>query len=296
MKSLWMIVLFSAVITGTICLGTVLAEENPEAEGNPDTPRGKSADEIARELANPATPMSSISNHLEYRLYDGDLPGASSRQSWMYTLQPAFPFDLGEGQIFALRPAFPVLIQQPVYDTEAGRFKYKSGLGDISFDSIYGKTFPSGLVLLGGMFGVLPTATDEVLGKDQLQLGPEFLASKVGHWGAAGFLFFHVWDVAGDDPHTSISSLQYIYAINLGNAYQLASSPTIIYDWEAESDQAWTVPLGVGLAKTVILGETPLKLQCQVFYNVEKPDAFASDWGLKLSISPVVANPFVGLF
>ena len=67
------------------------------------------------------------------------------------------------------------------------------------------------------------------------------------------------------------------------------------YDWEADSDQAWTVPLGIGLAKTTIMGKTPIKMQAQVFYNVEQPDAFAMDWGFKFSLSPVVANPFAKL-
>ena len=254
----------------------------------------KTADEIARELANPATPMSSLGNNLEYRSFQGDLPSADGQESLVYSFQPSLPFDLGEGKTFAFRPAFPWIIQQPVYDSKTGKFNDESGFGDISFDSFLGITRPSGWVTMYGIFGVLPTASEDALGKDQWQLGPEFLLGKVNDWGVLAVLAFHAWDIAGEDDYdTSLTSIQYIYNINLGGGYQLAAGPIITYDWEADSDQAWTIPLGVGLAKTSMVGKMPIKSQVQLFYNVEAPDDFGQEWGIKLTISPVVKNPFV---
>lgn len=110
-----------------------------------------------------------------------------------------------------------------------------------------------------------------------------------------GGLFSHQWNVGGgsDEPDTSISSLNYFYAFNLGGGLQFASGPTITYDWEADSGNRWTVPLGVGLSKTFIKGGRLIKTQLQLFYNVEQPDAFAQEWGVKLTITPVVKNPFI---
>ncbi len=246
-------------------------------------------------MANPATPLSSIGNNFEYRSFKGDLPGADDQDSWTYTLQPSFPFSMGDGAILALRPAFPVVLDQPVFDAGMGDFADKGvELGDISFDLVYGKTSKTGLITLGGVFGVLPTATDDAIGSDQWRLGPEALIGIARDWGVVGALIFHQWDVAGgdDEPDTNITSFNYLYAIGLGGAYQLASGPTITYDWNADSGQEWTVPLGIGLAKTVILGTTPVKMQAQLFYYLEQPDAFGPEWGFKLSVSPVVKNPF----
>ena len=257
----------------------------------------KTAEEIAKELANPATPLSSLGNNLEYREFKGTLPGAEDQSSWIYTFQPSLPFPVGEGSILALRPALPLIIDQPVFDAGEGRFVDEGPeLGDISFDFIYGKTSPSGLITLGGLFGVLPTHTDSAVGSDQWRFGPEALIGIARDWGVIGALVSHQWNVAGgsDEANTSISSINYLYAIGLGGAYQLAAGPIITYDWNAASDQAWTVPLGIGLAKTVIAGKTPIKLQGQIFYYVEQPDAFGPEWGFKISISPVVKNPFAG--
>ncbi len=259
-------------------------------------PKAKTADEIAKELANPATPMSTIGNQLEYRRYKGTLPGADDQDSWVYTLQPAFPFTVGNGEIVAVRPAIPVILSQPVFDTNSNGFTSEGPeLGDIAFDAIYGKTYKSGLIALGGLFGVLPTHTDSAVGSDQWRLGPEVLIGKIQDWGVVGVLAFHQWNVAGgtDEPDTSVTSIQYLYAIGLGGGWQLASSPTITYDWEADSDNAWNVPIGVGLAKTLIIKNKPWKVQGQVFYYLEQPDDFGQAWGFKLSVSPVVPNPFV---
>ena len=266
----------------------------PGLESVVSAPAGqKTADEIAKELANPANPMSTLVNQLDFKTYKGDLPGAGDQTSWTYLFQPSVPFNLGDGRTFALRPAIPYMIDQPVYDATTGNWKNKSGFGDISFDSFYGQTRPSGWVTMYGVFGVLPTASDSSLGIDQWRLGPELVLAKVNKWGVVGALVSHVWDVAGeDDFDTSLTSIQYIYSINLGSGYQLASGPSITYDWEALSGQELTVPLGIGLAKTSIFGKMPIKMQFQTFYNVEAPDAFAQDWGFRLSISPVVANPF----
>ena len=51
----------------------------------------------------------------------------------------------------------------------------------------------------------------------------------------------------------------------------------ITYDWEADSDQACTVPLGIGLAKTTKLGGKPWKFQAQVQYFAEQPDVFGPE-------------------
>lgn len=274
--------------------------ENPGAPGvsaieSASEPKEKSADEIAKELANPATPLSSIGNHLEYRRFKGSLPDADGEDSWVYTFQPAFPFKFGEGEIFAFRPAIPIIIDQPVFDTNSLSYESEGPeLGDTAFDAVYGKTHKSGLVTLGGLFGVMPTHSDSAIGSDQWRLGPEMLLAKIQDWGIYGVLAFHQWNVAGgtDEPDTNITSIQYLYAIGLGKGWQLASSPTITYDWQADSENDWNVPLGVGLAKTMIINKTPWKIQGQVFYYIEQPDAFGQDWGFKLSVSPVVPNPF----
>ncbi len=287
---------YEFTVTGRIARALTDEKGVPPEVGAKGGPAAPSAAEIAKELSNPATPVSSLGNNIEYRKFKGDLPGADDQESWVYTFQPAFPFPMGDGKILAFRPAFPVLLQQPVFDATTSSFDDKGvELGDIPFDLAYGGTSKSGLITLAGLFGVLPTHTDDAVGSDQWRLGPEFVLGVTKSWGVLGGLFSHQWNVGGgsDEPDTSLSSLNYFYAFNLGGGLQFASGPTITYDWEADSGNRWTVPLGIGLSKTFITGGRPIKTQLQLFYNVEQPDAVAQEWGVKLTVTPVVKNPFI---
>jgi hypothetical protein len=54
-------------------------------------------------------------------------------------------------------------------------------------------------------------------------------------------------------------------------------------NWEADSDNRWTVPVGGGAGKIVKLGKLPLNFQLQAFYNVERPHD-GPDWQLRFQI------------
>ncbi len=142
-----------------------------------------------------------------------------------------------------------------------------------------------------GIVGSIPTYTD--LSSENWLLGPSLLAVKTFDWGVAGIFPFHNEKVGGDGPDTSITSLQYFLFYGLGDGWQIGTGPTNTYDWNAESDDdAWTVPVGLTLAKTAAWGNQLVKLNLGVEKNVIAPEAFASDWKYTLQISPVVKNPF----
>ena len=51
------------------------------------------------ELANPATRLPRIENTLEYRTYQGSLPGSAEGTSWIYEFTPVYPIELDNGRI-----------------------------------------------------------------------------------------------------------------------------------------------------------------------------------------------------
>jgi hypothetical protein len=209
------------------------------------------------------------------------------------TFQPVFPYPISMGTNFYLRPSVPVVIAQDV--PALGGFENKGvELGDISFDAALGKSLPGGYVVVGGVVGTLPTATDDALGLDQWLLGPEVAFAKVSNWGVLGLLVSHQWDVAGEDSFsTSITGGQYFYTYNLSNGWQISSSPTFSYNHKAASGQeAWTVPVGFGVSKTTILGGRPWKFGLQYWQYVEQADAFGQDWQVRFTVTPVVSLPW----
>jgi hypothetical protein len=252
------------------------------------------ADELAKELSNPVSSLASPANNFEYISFHGDLPGADHQSVFKYVFQPVLPFSRADGKSLIVRPGPPLLFGQPSFDPGQGRFRDDTGLGDISFDVMVGGTTPEGVLSGWGVTTVFPTATSDGLGKDQWQLGPEAVYGVIREWGVLGGFFQHFWDVSGGgDVGTNLSSLQVFYLYSLGNGWQVGGSPTITYNWDAASGNRWTVPIALGVTKTTKVGDTPVKIALQARYALDSPRDFGNDWGIKLTITPVIQNPFV---
>ena len=260
------------------------------SEGGLGTP---SAAEVAAALSDPNTNMGSMNFQFDYISYDGDIPGAGSASTTRMLFQPSLPYMLNETSNLFIRPAIPVIFSQDVPQQGGGFSSEGVDLGDIGFDFSLGKTLPGGIVLLAGLAGTLPTATNDALGLDQWLLGPEAALAKVGSWGVAGVLVSHQWDIAGeDDFDTSITGGQYFYAFNLKDGWQINGSPTFSYNHEANSGNKWTFPLGIGVSKTSIFGGRPWKFGVQYWHYIESPDNFGPDYQIRFSVSPVVKLPW----
>ena len=269
------------------------AEESIELSPTPLIKQAASAHEIAKALAHPNSVLGALNFNFDYFTYKGDLPGASDQSATRVTFQPVFPYPISDTTNFYLRPAVPVVIAQDV--PTAGGFDNKGvELGDIGFDAAVGKTLPGGYVVVGGIVGTLPTATDDALGLDQWLLGPEVAVGKVSKWGVLGLLVSHQWDVAGEDSFsTSITGGQYFYTVNLSDGWQISASPTFSYNHEAASGQEpWTLPVGFGVSKTTILGGRPWKFGLQYWDYVKQADALGQDWQVRFTVTPVVDLPW----
>ena len=142
-----------------------------------------SASEAAAELANPNTTLGVLAFPLDYVQYDGDLPGASDQSAWRLSFQPSLPYKLSDSTNLFVRPLIPVYLDQPVpfvggaslppeASTDANYDSTGVQLGDIGFDVAVGKTTETGTIIIGGIVGTLPTATDDRVGLDQVLLGP----------------------------------------------------------------------------------------------------------------------------
>jgi hypothetical protein len=255
----------------------------------------KSADEIAKELANPNASLAKLEFENQFRTYKGDLPDAEDQSNYTLLFQPIFPFTLeprangGKANLF-FRPAIPFLVDQPVPTSKNGAFDFDkvSALGDTGFDTMYGVTEKNGLLWALGGLGTLPTATDSAVAGGQFRLGPEFLLAKFAKWGLYGIFPGHQWDVVGwNDDYYSTTKTQFFLLFLPGDGWSVGSTPTLYYDWRSED---WTIPLHAKVGKTVIFEKMPVKFEVEVNYFVEQPDAFGPEWLVSFNIIPVVDN------
>jgi hypothetical protein len=79
--------------------------------------------------------------------------------------------------------------------------------------------------------------------------------------------------------------LQYFINYNFEKGWYVTSAPINTANWEASSDDRWTIPIGGGVGKIFRAGKQPMNAQVSAYYNVVKPDNVpAADWQLRLQL------------
>jgi len=250
-----------------------------------------SAAEMAAKLANPSVALGQMSSNFDFTFYRGSLDNANNQFAFVYSFQPTIPFTLKNGKNLFFRPAIPILFKQPVY-TGSG-WENKFALGEISFDFAYGGTNSSGFMLVYGVVGTLPTATDDNIGAGHWAFGPEILIGLAKNWGVFGLLTTQRWSVGETgDTNTNLMGGQYFYAFPFGDGTtQIAAGPSWSLDFSSDNNQL-TLPLGIGLAKTTILGQRTWKFAIEYWYYAASSDIFGPGNQIRLVVTPVVNLPW----
>jgi hypothetical protein len=72
----------------------------------------------------------------------------------------------------------------------------------------------------------------------------------------------------------------------MAGGWFISSSPINTADWNAESDDQWTIPVGGGIGRIFRTGSQAMSAQAHVYYNAVKPEnAPAPDWTLRLQVT-----------
>jgi hypothetical protein len=252
--------------------------------------------EIDRQLNNPLTDIWSLTFQNNTAVKTGnDIDGEEVTNNLFF--QPFMPFEIGERKeyMFTLRPVFPLVTQAvPDASSTRGPEDIETGLGDIQLLTLMGPNKGDGLVWGGGATFKFPTASKDTAGEGKLQVGPAAMAIYMGKPWFGGALVQHWVSVAGDEDRadTRQTDLQYIIRRSIPGAMSIGMGPTITYNWEEESDNRLTLPVGLGVTKTTRWSNTPVKLRLELHYSVIKPEDYGTEWNLRLQITPVISSPF----
>lgn len=109
---------------------------------------------------------------------------------------------------------------------------------------------------------------------------------KISKKSVVGVLTNQQWDVSGP-RETSLTTIQPIFTFLPGGGWAIGSTGTSSYNWETEQ---WTIPLQMQVAKTMKVGELPVKVALEANYYLERADSLGQDWMIGLNITPVVPN------
>jgi hypothetical protein len=213
-----------------------------------------------------------------------------------WNFQPVLPVGLTKDWNLITRPVMPFYDIVP-HETAPGEFNRATGLGDLTLLELLSPAHSGNWVLGAGPTAIFPTATSPFTGQRKWQLGPSAVAGYLTKQYFIGVFPQQWWSIGGvhSRPDTNQMNLQPIATIFFGEGWSLGYSGNILADWNAPSEDVWTVPIGLGLAKVVKFGRLPVKLQLAVQYMPVHPRINGQEWNVQVEIIPVIPKLIKGV-
>ena len=255
---------------------------------SPDTE--PSASELNRQLTNPVSSIWSIANQFN----NFELNNGHWNNNWNF--QPVLPLSLTKDWNLITRPVMPFYNIVP-HETAPGQFDRAAGLGDLALLELLSPAHSGNWVLGAGPTFIFPTATSRFTGQGKWQAGPSVVVGYLTKRFFLGVFPQQWWSIGGEHgrPDTNQMNLQPIATIFFGEGWSIGYSGNILADWTAPSEDVWTVPVGLGLAKVVKLGRLPVKVQLAVQYMPVHPRISGQEWNVQISITPVIPKLIKGV-
>jgi hypothetical protein len=263
--ALWIL----SVAISVLCRGVVpVSAQESSAQGTL---------EIAKQAQNPIAKV--ISVPLENDFYPHT--GIDKGNSYVLELKPVVPLKLSNDWNLITRTIIPIIQVPDLSPSVSGT----SGLGDVQTSFFLSPAKVVKVIWGAGPVISLPTATEDILGTKKVSIGPTAVALSIqGHW-LFGALVQNLFSVAGpkERPDVNQMLMQPFVNYNMRHGWYLVSSPIITSNWEVNSNNRWTVPVGGGVGKIVHFGKLPVNSYIQFFRNVERPDGTTS-WSARFQM------------
>jgi len=211
--------------------------------------------------------------------------GAPNGSAYFLNVNPVIPVTIGEWNLIN-RALIPALVSvdgfiegTPEIPQGKPANDRKTGIGDINYSVFLSPAKPKGAIWGIGPSITLPTASEAQLGSEKWSAGPTGVVLLQPKWGTYGALVRQLWSFSGEDDRSDVNQIliEPFINYNLEGGWYLITDMIITANWDADSSQRWTVPLGGGIGKLFKIGNQPINSRIEAYYNVEKPDG-APDW------------------
>ena len=204
--------------------------------------------------------------------------------------QAVVPFRLNDDWALITRTKLPAEVLPPKNTGDHWVDGLSNGYTTFFLSPEHGRDFYWGV----GPVLYYPTATNSALGVNKWGSGPSaaFLFKDTSPF-VFGMVANNIWSFGGppgSSDRTNQLLLNPFMSYHFGDGWAIGSSPNITANWIAKGEK-WTVPVGGGLSKTFRLGEQPLKLALDAYYNAIRPNAGNDTWLLQATLTFIFPVP-----
>lgn len=252
-----------------------------------------SLEDLSRQVNNPVNTLWTLQNQFDINTID-DIPqggggSADDRVKFSWNFQPALPLHLTKQFNLVSRAVIPFVDTFEVPDASGGTER-KTGFGDIIFASALTPNKQEGFLWALGPTWRFPSASSAFTGSGKWSVGPAAAAFWVGKQWVYGVFPQQWFSFAGDGDREDVSlmDLQYFAWRLLPGGWQVGFTQDIVANWKADSNNRWTVPIGIGAGKTFKLGRIHAKIDFQISYAVVHPDVNGQRAGFRIRFTPII--------
>ncbi len=189
--------------------------------------------------------------------------GPEKRNQNILNIQPVIPISVNSEWNIITRTIVPV-ISQLLPDGDR-----TNGIGDTVFTAFLSPAKPGAWIWCAGPVVQLPTNSNSDLGNRNWGLGASAVVLRLekGDPWVYGVLVNNIWSLSDNKQGGSYNNglIQPFVNYNFDGGFYITSAPIITVDWNADSSQRWTVPLGGGVGKIFHLGRLPVNPQLSAY-------------------------------
>jgi hypothetical protein len=197
--------------------------------------------------------------------------------------QAVLPFRLNEDWALITRTKLPVEVLPPKNRGDHWADGLSNGYTTFFLSPEHGETLYWGI----GPLLYYPSSNLRV-GAKKWGSGPSAAFIKIDEsplvFGAVANNIWSIGSPPGDSDRTNQLLLNPFLSYHFAAGWSIGSSPNITANWIASGGK-WTVPVGGGFGKAFRLGEQPMKLDLDAYYNVIRPKAGNDTWLLQATLS-----------
>jgi hypothetical protein len=263
-------------ITAILAIGTLSSGQTLAQSAAP-----VSDTELSKEIENPVTRRITLPLRYEADFLDG--PYKATKDTFSID-QAVVPFRLNEDWALITRTKLPGEAQPPKKLGEHWAGGLSNGYTTFFLSPEHGEGFYWG----AGPVLYYPSATNSAVGVNKWGSGPSaaFIKADESPW-VLGAVANNIWSFggpSGSSDRTNQLLLNPFVSYHFGDGWSVGSSPNITTNWIANGGK-WTVPVGGGFAQAARLGEQPIKLDFDAYYNAIRHKAANETWLIQVTLS-----------